>query len=353
MQRLRYLRRAQGLSPSGRASLRYLRRPALVAVAVVALLAPRPTASDNDQAVRPGQATPSAGRVGEVWLVEDKGGIELYSNGLRVESRHAIDGEKRSYPVYDRDSLAVLEWRAGKVGIVYHTTESHVAPFDATHNQRLQNVGQWLLDYVRKNASYHFVIDRFGRAHRIVREAGAANHAGYSVWADNRRIYVNLNSSFLGVAFETQMRREGGGAEVTQAQVDTARVLTQMLMAKHEIPPGNCVTHAQVSVAPWNMRIGNHTDWSDGFPFGALGLGDNYGIPLPSVALFGFAYDQHYLKTASRDLWRGVVLGEDSFRHRAAARGLSAERHRDAVRKRYREILKGLDKVVDAVEKTT
>ena len=52
------------------------------------------------------------------------------------------------------------------------------------------------------------MIDRFGRVFRIVRESDSANHAGNSVWADQHWVYVNLNESFFGVAFEAQTQAE-------------------------------------------------------------------------------------------------------------------------------------------------
>ena len=88
------------------------------------------------------------------------------------------------------------------MGIVYHTTESHGAPFEAKQNQVLKRQGENLLEFVRDKQAYHYVIDRFGRVHRIVAESDTANHAGSSVWADAKWVYLNLNSSFLGVSFE-------------------------------------------------------------------------------------------------------------------------------------------------------
>jgi hypothetical protein len=352
VKKLRYLRREQELSHTKWRPPAWCRHAVAATLGIALLLIPRPTASDVDQALKPGQVAASSHRSSDVWLVERKEGIELYSNGLQIETRHRVPGEKRPYPIYDRETLGLVEWGSSPVGIVYHTSESHIAPFDADHNQRLRLVGQWLLDHVRMNRSYHYVIDRFGRVHSVVDETGVANHAGYSVWADDRRVYVNLNPSFLGVSFESRMPLDGQGAEVTSAQLHAARVLTQMLRSKYRIPASRCVTHAQVSVALPNMQIGNHTDWSAGFPFGALGLGDNYGLPVAAISVFGFAYDSKYLRLAGSELWRGVALGEDSFRHRAALKRVSVTQHREAVQKRYREIIKGIDRVVEAVEKS-
>ena len=87
-------------------------------------------------------------------------------------------------------------------GIVFHISESAQAPFEASRNGVLKKIGESLLDYVQRQHAYNFVIDRFGRVHRVVRESDVAHHAGYLVWADERWIYVDLNESFLGVAFE-------------------------------------------------------------------------------------------------------------------------------------------------------
>ena len=62
-----------------------------------------------------------------------------------------------------------------------------------------------------------------------------ANHAGNSVWADDSVIYVNLNTSFLGVAFETQTQRGQDMPSANPAQIHSARVLTEMLRAKYHI----------------------------------------------------------------------------------------------------------------------
>ena len=112
------------------------------------------------------------------------------------------------------------------------------------------------MEYVSRRRSYHFVIDRFGRVFRIVQESDLANHAGHSVWADQKWIYVNLNESFFGVAFEAQTRHADEPSPLNPAQVHAGRILTDMLRAIYGIPPENCVTHAQVSVNPGNRHAG-------------------------------------------------------------------------------------------------
>ena len=66
---------------------------------------------------------------------------------------------------------------------------------------------------------YHFVIDRFGQVFRVVRESDVANHAGNSVWADDKSVYVNLNSSFLGIAFRNP-DAIGRGSAFRQSRAD-------------------------------------------------------------------------------------------------------------------------------------
>jgi hypothetical protein len=299
------------------------------------------------------EGRPADVRVPEVWLVEQTKEYELYSNGLRIETRHAVAAEKRPYPVFDRQSLELLEWRSGPAGIVYHSTESNLAPFEPGQNGRLRSIGGWLLEHVMREKAYHYVIDRFGRVHRIVQESDTAHHAGYSMWADGRELYVNLNAVFLGVSFESHTEDTSQGPQVSEAQVHAARILTEMLRHKYGIRGHNCVTHAQVSVAPPIMRLGNHMDWAASFPFGELNLENNYAVPNPAVGVFGFRYDADFLNATGSELWQGLALGEDEFRQRAAAEGRSVADHRAAMKQRYRQIIEALEDVVEAVEKTT
>jgi hypothetical protein len=276
-----------------------------------------------------------------VWLVEESNALEVYSNGLRVDLTYAVANRpRRPFPIFPLTG-GVREQAEGNapVGIVYHTTESNLAPFEEEENRKLRQLGRNLIEVVRLNRSYHYVIDRFGRAYRVVQEADAANHVGTSIWADGQGVYVNLNDSFLGVSFEGQT---GAIDEVTPAQVETAKVLTEMLRARYGIPAENCVTHAQVSVNPRNMRIGEHTDWASKFPFAKVGLPDNYSIPLPSLCVFGFEYDRVFLRvTGTR--WRGLDLAELQVARRAAAEGLETSRYRAVLQHRYKDIQSALE----------
>jgi len=144
-----------------------------------------------------------------------------------------------------------------------------------------------------------------------------------------------LNASFLGVAFEAQTVR--GQSPVNPAQVHAARVLTEMLRSKYNLAAENCVTHAQVSVNPSNMRVGWHTDWGKDFPFEEIGLPDNYQQPSPALEVFGLAYDTAYLEVTGAAMWKGLALAEEQLRQAAAAQGATLAEYRKHLQKRYRD----------------
>ncbi|HEV1285288.1 MAG TPA: peptidoglycan recognition family protein [Bryobacteraceae bacterium] len=284
-----------------------------------------------------------------VWLVDKSGASELYSNGLRIDLTFTVANRPRSrFPIFSLAGGAepVDEGRQ-PVGIVYHTTESNLAPFEEEENHRLQRIGRNLIEWVRQGRSYHYVIDRFGRVYRVVEESDAANHAGTSIWADSRGVYVNLNDSFLGVSFEG---RTGAVDEVTPAQVAAGKVLTEMLRSRYGIATENCVTHAQVSVNPQNMRIGEHTDWAGKFPFAGVGLPDNYSIPVASMYVFGFDYDSVFLR-ATGTRWRGLDLAELRVARQSAAEGLETRQYRAVLQHRYKDIASALKEKSEEVMK--
>jgi len=277
----------------------------------------------------------------EVWQVEKSANSETYSNGLRVDNRLAVTHHVRGYRLFPADP----EDRGGGVagsqpmGIVFHTTESRQAPFEAQQNGELQRLGESLLEYVQRKRAYNFLIDRFGRVYRIVVESDAADHAGYSVWSDGKWLYVNLNESFLGISFEAETHPGQVEARVSPAQLRAAAMLTEMLRGRYGIAGTNCVTHAQVSVNPSNMRIGYHTDWASSFPFEALGLPDNYGQPPPALWAAGFEADPVFLRTAGPRLGASVRLAENRLAESARAGGISLRSYRERLRKQYRERL--------------
>ncbi len=273
----------------------------------------------------------------KVWRVEGSGTLETYSNGLRVDVTFAESNKPRGpYPVFPlAGGSQPVRYQGVPAGIVYHTSESNLADFDETQNRRLKQLGRNLLEVVREERAYHYVIDRFGRVFRVVEESDVANHAGHSIWADADGIYVNLNTSFLAVAFEAQT---GDSNSVTAAQIQAAHMLTEMLRSKYSIRAGNCVTHAQVSVSGVNDHIGSHTDWGSQFPFTAVGLPDNYAEPLPSLTAFGFDYDGAFLDAVG-GRWKGLDLAEAEVNRQARAQGVPAARYRAILQHRYSDIL--------------
>jgi hypothetical protein len=323
-----------GLALAGAALLRPWAIPPETARPALAANQPLPPSSD----LTPGIGVESPARV---WLVEAAEGSDLYSNGLRVENQFAASTTPRKYLAFSSAEIESGggEWRSEPAGIVFHTTESHLAPFEEDQNRVLRRDGEGLLEYVSRRRSYHFVIDRFGRVFRIVRETDYANHAGNSIWADDEHVYLNLNQSFFGVAFEAKSHPDGDEPPANQAQVHAGRILVEMLRARYAIPASNCVAHGQVSVNPGNGRAGYHTDWASNLPFGELGLTDNYERPLPSVTLFGFDADAGLASAGDPLLAQGLRSAEEQVRSEAAAHGLKVERYRQLLQKRYRDAL--------------
>jgi hypothetical protein len=272
-----------------------------------------------------------------VWQVEQTRDAEFYSNGLRVDTSLTVANRPRLYTAFQRKAASINRVRRTEpAGIVYHTTESCQAPFDAEDTQVLKRLGESLLEYVRRKHAYHYLIDRFGRVYRVVAESDSANHAGYSIWADDEWFYLNLNDSFLGISFEAQSHPGRTEGVVSPAQVRSAAMLTEMLRSRYRIPAGNCVTHAQVSVNPSNMLVGYHQDWAAGFPFAELGLPDNYQLPLPSLWAFGFDCEPDWLAGSGSRMADGVALGQQDFARRAAMAGVAPAAYRKVLRQQYR-----------------
>lgn len=290
--------------------------------------APKPVKAASEAVPR------AAGAVASVWLVEEKNGTEHYSNGLRVERKLEVSTRPRRYRVFERASGTWSE-RTAPAGIVFHSTESLIEPFTPAHNDELKQAARGILAYVRERELYNFVIDRFGRVSRLVREEDAAHHAGHSVWANAEHLYIDLNDSFLGVSFEAQTAPST--PSWTAAQATSAKLLTEMLRSKYGIGPENCVTHAQVSVNPRNMQLGYHTDWATGFPFEELGLRNLYREPNPAIALFGFGYGPDLIAAAGGKPWDGLVSAELRLVEEAAAVGQTTSGYRRMLHQKYKK----------------
>ena len=274
----------------------------------------------------------------KVWLVEQKENSERYSNGGRILTDYQISNHPRGFYVLPRGKAAAdnVVYRE-PVGILYHTSESDLLPFTHDNNQSIEAHTRGLLEYVRQNRSYHYVIDRFGQIYRIVRDEDAANHAGHSVWADHQGIYVGLNESFLGVCFETRSDAGPNNEQLTEAQIISGRLLTQILRSRYNIDDANCVTHGLVSVNPTNMLICYHHDWVRNFPFEAFGLSDKYQVAPASISEFGFTYDDETVHQVGGEIWPGAKLAQEEFNRRAEQAKVKPEEMRRLMRERYRQ----------------
>src|SRR5262245_47538541 len=266
----------------------------------------------------------------KVWLAEQGEGYEFYSNGARVLTEFETTGAKRSFYRFDYESLydnsAKGEILSQPVGIVYHVSESDQIPFNDSNNSSLQNHSRALLEYARGHRLYNYVIDRFGRTYRIVRDEFTANHAENSIWSDSRGVYVNLSASFVGICFEgrgTAMGSEG----INEAQIYAARVLTAVLRSRYGIDDADCVTHGLVSVNPSNRLMGYHTDWVCEFPFDALGLSNKYDAELVAISRLGFGYDQAYVNAAGGK-WPGLERANATLQQTAEKNGFSLEKEK-------------------------
>ena len=274
----------------------------------------------------------------KVWVVEQSGNFERYSNGARILNDFATENRPRGFYIFKQgraDDSGGL--KREPVGIVYHTSENDMLPFTPDNSASIETRSRGLLEFVRKNKSYNYVIDRFGQIYRIVRDEDAANHAGNSIWADAGGTYVGLNESFIGVCFETTMKSEGSGEQLTEAQLVAGRLLTQVLRSRHHIEDANCVTHGLVSINPTKMLICFHHDWARGFPFEAFGLSDKYLVAPASVAEFGFTSDEEIVAKLGGAMWPGVAAGEEQFRLRAEQTRTKEEVLRKRMSGAYRE----------------
>ena len=296
----------------------------------------QPAVNANDPTSVQGTSDLPDYKAERVWLVETKDNYERYSNGGRILKDYETSNYQRTYYVlrpgtYTTDNQP----QHNPVGIVYHTSESDLVPFTSENNGSIEEHTRGLLQYVKENRSYNYVIDRFGQIYRIVLDDQAANHAGNSVWADQRGIYAGLNESFIGVCFETNSKAGSLDEQLTEAQMLAGRLLTQILRSRYNIDDANCVTHALVSINPAQMLICYHRDWVRNFPFAAMGLSDKYQVAPASIRDFGFTYDGELLNLLGGQVWPGARLAEEEFRRRSEHTNERAEDLRRRMRDLY------------------
>lgn len=276
----------------------------------------------------------------QIWLVEQGEGYEVYSNGARILTEFETDGPPRRFYAFPKGAATpdvAIERSVAPVGIVYHTSQSHIAPFKEEFNDKLQTSARALLDFVSRRRLYNYVIDRFGRVYRVVRDEHAADHAGNSVWADTEYEYLDLSAGTIGICFEAEWRPDTKLAadEINEAQIYAGRVLTAMLRSKYGIADAMCVTHALVSVSPSSRLVGFHMDWARAFPFAAIGLSDKYAVENPSVAQFGFDHDGQFDRAVG-EMWPGIPLAERRLAEVALSTGQKEADLRRDLQVRYR-----------------
>lgn len=278
----------------------------------------------------------------QIWLVEQGEGFEVYSNGARILTEFETDGPARRFYAFPKGSAtpdAGTVHTGAPIGIVFHTSQSHIAPFREEYNDKLQTSARALLDFVQKRRLYNYVIDRFGRIYRVVKDEAAADHAGNSVWADAENTYVDLSAATIGICFEAEWHPDLKLApdEINEAQIYAGRVLTAMLRSKYAISDAMCVTHALVSVSPASRLIGFHMDWARAFPFAAIGLSDKYAVETPAVAEFGFGHDGQFDREVG-EIWPGIAKAETRLAENAAAAGKREDHFRSELQLRYRDV---------------
>ena len=140
-----------------------------------------------------------------IWLVEKTADREFYSNRLQIITTYTISNIPREYYRFPRNSnhSPANGKMTNKIsGIVYHASESDLYPFMPEMNSSILSYSKRLIKYLLRKKSYNFFIDRFGRVYRLVQEDHAAFHAGKSIWADDKSLYLNLNHAFIGICFE-------------------------------------------------------------------------------------------------------------------------------------------------------
>ena len=286
-----------------------------------------------------------------IWLVEKTNDVETYSNRLQIITSFCVDNIPRSYVAFPKktDALPGEDRLTTKVrGILYHASEGDMAPFKPEKNQLLKKYSSQLLKYVCRKKGYHYLIDRFGRVYRIVREEDAAFHAGNSVWANEDSIFLNLNHAFIGICFEgkgfeevyepgsTKPRiRVVDETTITKAQIQSGKELTDWLRYHYRIPQGNCVPHGIASVYPKNRLIGYHLDLADGFPFNRFSLRNKYNEMIPSITEFGFKGDRYFREALNDNVWPGVNRSEEYLKKKAEQAGISVREYRKKLNLRF------------------
>jgi len=298
-----------------------------------------------------------------IWLVEKTSGSELYSNRLQIFTRYTVANIPRNYRPFFRHLKRLPENALSTdriAGILFHTSESDLVPFRPEMNVSIKRKSKRLIRYLQRRKSYNYIIDRFGRVYRLVREDHAAFHAGNSIWADDEEFYLNLNHAFIGICFEGRdfeeienqnyvdswnqqsiapRMRPSVTSSLTEAQLRSGKELSDWLRVKYKISQHNCVPHALVSVNPEKKLIGYHLDLSKGFPFAKFSLSNKYNEPLPSMVDFGFSYDEYFEKIFGGEIWPGIRASEEILLRRCKRANINVNQYRTYLNTKYDEYI--------------
>ncbi len=288
-----------------------------------------------------------------IWLVEKTKESETYSNRLKIITTYTTENIPRRYYTYEKNTpmLPKQDEDTNKVaGILYHASESDIFAFRPEMSESIKEYSRALIKYLSKKKAYHYVIDRFGRVYRLVKEEHTAFHGGNSIWADEKSIYLNLNHAFIGICFEgkdfeTQNIINGKktsrkitpmeATSINEAQLISGKELTDWLRVKYKISQENCVPHSLASLNRHNMLIGHHLDLSRGFPFTQYELSDKYRETIPAMTEFGLTYDQYFIDIFNGKIWPGIGLSEKLLEDRAKEHGMSLAGYRKLLNKRF------------------
>ncbi len=284
---------------------------------------------------RPKEAEKTPAKLEKVWFLDKKGNIERWSNRARIRTEFETENRPRRFYAIPRGSdTAPDRLRSDIVGIVYHTSESHIVPYDPGYSEDIVRSSRGVINYIRNNKLYNYLIDRSGDIYRIVRDEHAANHSGHSIWADSNYAYVGLNESFIGICFESTVNADSKEI-LTEPQILSGKELTDVLRNKYNIDDANCTTHGLVSIKPERMLVAFHHDWVRDFPFEAMGLSDKYKVPPPNISDYGFTYDDEILAKLNGKLWEGAIIAEAEFKKRAEQAIIDPQILRENLRDRY------------------
>lgn len=92
--------------------------------------------------------------------------------------------------------------------------------------------------------SAHYLVEEDGRTFAMVDEARRAWHAGLARWGG----VEDINGISIGVEI-VNPGHEFGYREFPKAQIDAVIALSQGILARHQIPPGRVLGHADVAPA--------------------------------------------------------------------------------------------------------